>query len=131
MTDLKTVQAVKNSRPVRLVDIIVMAVVTAAALALAFTGAFNGKKGAAAVITEKGIAHEYPLDENRTITLSSLTVVIENGEAYVINSDCPDKICERSGKISRVNQSIVCLPENVVITIVGAGEFQTETGQTN
>ena len=100
-----------------------------AALALALTGALGGKKGAAVTITEDGKTQEYPLGENRTITLRSLTVVIENGEAYVINPDCPDKICEHSGRISRVNQSIVCLPAGVVVGIKGAGEFQTDTGQ--
>ena len=129
MTDIKTIKAVKNSKPVRLVDVIVMAVVTAAALALAITGALGGKKGAAVTITEDGKTQEYPLGENRTITLRSLTVVIENGEAYVINPDCPDKICEHSGRISQVNQSIVCLPAGVVVGIKGAGEFQTDTGQ--
>ena len=54
MTDIKTIKAVKNSKPVRLVDIIVMAVVTAAALALALTGTLGGKKGAAVTITEDG-----------------------------------------------------------------------------
>lgn len=129
MTDLKTVKAVKNSQPLRIVDVIVMAVIAAAALALALTGVLDGKPGARVKIAENGKTQEYPISENRTIGLSSLTVVIENGEVYVTDSACPDRICEHSGKISRVNQSIVCLPAGIVITITGSGEFQTDTGQ--
>lgn len=129
MTDLKTVKAVKNSQPLRIVDVIVMAVIAAAALALALTGVLDGKPGARVKIAENGTTQEYPISENRTIELSSLTVVIENGKVYVTDSTCPDKICEHSGKISRVNQSIVCLPSGIVITITGTGEFQTDTGQ--
>ena len=129
MTDLKAVKAIKNSQPLRIVDVIVMIAIVAAALTLALTGALDGKPGARVKIADNGKTQEYPISENRTIELPSITVVIENGEVYVTDSTCPDKICEHSGKISRVNQSIVCLPAGIVITITGAGEFQTDTGQ--
>ena len=129
MTDLKAVKAVKNSQPLRIVDVIVMVTIAAAVLTLALTGVLDGKPGARVKIAENGKTQEYQISENRTIELSSITVIIENGEVYVTDSTCPDKICEHSGKISRVNQSIVCLPAGIVITITGAGEFQTDTGQ--
>ena len=129
MTDLKAVKAVKNSQPLRLVDVIVMVVIAAAALTLAFTGILDGKPGARVKIAENGKTLEYPISENRMIELSSLTVVIENGEVYVTDSACSDKICEHTARISRVNQSIVCLPAGIVITITGSGEFLTDTGQ--
>ena len=44
---------------------------------------------------------------------------VENGAAYITDADCPDKVCEKTGKISRVNESIVCLPNKVVVTITG------------
>lgn len=45
------------------------------------------------------------------------TVVIENGFAYVDYADCPDKICSKHKKISRSGESIVCLPNKVVVTV--------------
>ena len=50
---------------------------------------------------------------------------VENGTAYITDADCPDKVCEKTGKISRVNESIVCLPNKVVVTITGddTGDF--------
>ena len=56
-------------------------------------------------------------------------MVIDGGEAYVKDASCADKVCEHTGRISRVNQSIVCLPGGVVVKIVGSGEFQADTGQ--
>lgn len=129
MTDKRATNAIKESKPLRLFDVIVMAVVTVAALALALTGLVGGKRGARVVVTENGKTQEYSLAENREIKLTELTVVIDGGEAYVKDASCADKVCEHTGKISRVNQSIVCLPGGVVVKIVGSGEFQADTGQ--
>ncbi len=129
MTDKRAINEIKESKPLRLFDVIVMAVVTVAALALALTGLVGGKKGARVVVTENGKTQEYSLGENREIKLTELTVVIDGGEAYVKDASCADKVCEHTGKISRVNQSIVCLPGDVVVKIVGSGEFQADTGQ--
>ncbi len=45
----------------------------------------------------------------------SLTVVIEDGCVYVDECTCPDKLCEKTGKIK--NGCIVCLPAQVMITL--------------
>ena len=46
------------------------------------------------------------------------TLKIENGEAKMISADCPDKICVNHRSISKNNESIICLPNKVIITIV-------------
>ena len=46
-----------------------------------------------------------------------LTVVTGNGCVYVEKSECPDKICVKTGKISAVGEQIVCLPARIVIEI--------------
>ena len=38
----------------------------------------------------------------------------------VSDSDCPGQDCVHTGPISRAGQSIVCLPAQVVISLVGA-----------
>ncbi len=45
-------------------------------------------------------------------------LIIENGTAHFENSDCPDKTCEKMGKISNVGESIVCLPHKVLAEVV-------------
>ena len=47
-----------------------------------------------------------------------LKVVVEKECVYVKDACCPDKLCEHTGKIYSENQSIVCLPAKVSITLV-------------
>ena len=47
---------------------------------------------------------------------------IENGTVWVEDADCPDGICEHHAPISRVGDSIICLPHRLTITIVGSDE---------
>lgn len=48
------------------------------------------------------------------------TIVIQNNEVYMKDSDCPDHVCESMGAIDSVGESIICLPHRVVVTIVSA-----------
>lgn len=47
-----------------------------------------------------------------------LTVVVEKDCVYVKDACCPDRLCEHSGKIKTENQSIVCLPAKVSVTLL-------------
>ena len=49
----------------------------------------------------------------------SLTLVIEDGQARVEESTCPDLICQHHAPISDAGEQIVCLPARVVITVLG------------
>lgn len=48
------------------------------------------------------------------------TVIIKNGEAYMIYADCKDKICVNHNKISKNNESIICLPNKVIVTVTNS-----------
>ena len=37
-------------------------------------------------------------------------------------SDCKNQICVNTGKISRAGEIIVCLPNYVIVEIIGSGE---------
>ena len=45
--------------------------------------------------------------------------VIENGKVFMKEASCPDGICVNHRPIFRDGESIVCLPNRVVITVVG------------
>ena len=45
------------------------------------------------------------------------TLIIKDGKADVILADCPDGICSSHAPISKVGETIVCLPHGVVIAI--------------
>lgn len=44
-----------------------------------------------------------------------------DGSIYFESSDCPDKICVLTGKLSMVGESAACLPNGVLIKIVPVG----------
>ena len=45
-------------------------------------------------------------------------LVIEDGKAYMETATCPDGICVEHAPIFRDGESIVCLPQRVVISII-------------
>ena len=62
-----------------------------------------------------------PLDRDCRYSIGSENIIeISGGSVRMIYADCPDKICVRTGAISRSGQSIVCAPHRVVITIAGS-----------
>ena len=83
-----------------------------------------GGQGAWAVVTADGAeVARYPLDEDRTVRLGDDTgyniLQIAGGAAAVIEADCGDHTCVRTGKISREGERIVCLPHKLMIRIEG------------
>ena len=64
-----------------------------------------------------------PLSENNFVVIGDEenynVLVISGGEAYIEEASCPDNICVKSGKVSLEGQTIVCLPNKVVISIEG------------
>lgn len=50
------------------------------------------------------------------------TLVIENGQVYITDATCPDKVCIDQGKINRSGEMIVCLPNLMIAKIVGEEE---------
>ncbi|GLC28980.1 hypothetical protein bsdE14_03900 [Clostridium omnivorum] len=53
-------------------------------------------------------------------------VEINNGQVKVIDADCHDKICVKAHAISKVGESIVCLPHKVVVRVIGEGKQETD-----
>ena len=47
---------------------------------------------------------------------------IVNGEASVLEADCPDKICVHHNPISNAGESIICLPHKFSVHILKEGE---------
>lgn len=45
-------------------------------------------------------------------------LVIENGKAHMDEASCPDGICMGMGEIDSAGQSIICLPNEIVVTVV-------------
>lgn len=48
-------------------------------------------------------------------------VLVEPGRIRVIEASCPDQVCVNQGYISDSTAPIICLPNKVMIEIVGGG----------
>ena len=65
----------------------------------------------------------YALSEDRTVRIEGEggynLLVIEGGEVYLSEADCPTQLCVKTGKIRYAGQSIVCLPHKLAVRIKG------------
>ncbi len=106
-------------------DIYLLAGITAAALLLLLISHFlrpTVTSGTAEITVNGTLYGEYALDEERSFTIESPDggynrVEIQNGEVYVSEADCPDRLCVRQGVIRRRGDTVVCLPHGLVITV--------------
>ena len=67
---------------------------------------------------------EYSLSVDGKYSLNGGTnvLVIKNGRVYMKYADCPDGLCVNQGEVYNVGQKIVCLPNRVMVEVVGEGE---------
>lgn len=109
-------------------DALVAAAVAILALVLAgwFYGGLGRSGPAGVIITHRGeevaVFSLSMLDGDRTVEIEGeyhLTIRSAHNGVWVEHSDCPTQDCVRTGVISVPGQSIVCLPEQVVVKIVG------------
>ena len=72
----------------------------------------------------------YPLDAETTVRvpgpLGETVVEIADGAVRVVSSPCPEKICIKTGRISKPGQWIACLPNRVFISIRGRRSEQPD-----
>jgi hypothetical protein len=86
---------------------------------------FVKKPGNYVTVSVDGVVKEsFPLSEDAEVTIEGYdggvnTLIIKDGKAYVADSSCPDHLCEKMGQISSTGQSVICLPNRVVIEITG------------
>ncbi|HHX93105.1 MAG TPA: NusG domain II-containing protein [Clostridiales bacterium] len=65
----------------------------------------------------------YDLSKDQIVHIDSAnghnTMQILDGQARMTEADCPNGDCLTFGSISQTSQMIVCLPNHVVITVLG------------
>ena len=105
----------------------VILIITLAIIVSSFGAAyfFLREEGRTVCVKVDGVVYgEYSLDADMTLEIVSEKghnlLVIESGAARVESASCPDGICSSHRPVSRVGESIVCLPNKVSITVKGA-----------
>lgn len=92
----------------------------------------TAENGVAVVTVDGEVYGRYALKQDVTEKIeladgSYNVLVIENGEADVTEASCPDKVCEEHRKVSKKNESIVCLPNKVIVTIENGMESDIDS----
>lgn len=85
---------------------------------------FFRPEGAEVVVSVDGAERlRLPLSKDNRVVIGEdekfNTLVISAGEAFIEEASCPDHICVKSGRVSLEGQTVVCLPNRVVISIEG------------
>jgi len=61
------------------------------------------------------------LEEPRYFELSDgihVTIVAENGSIKFLQADCPDKICVKTGTLTKPGEQAICLPSRTIVRIL-------------
>lgn len=103
----------------------ILIILIVALAAFSFIAVNNLKQPGETVIIEVAglVVQQLNMDKPQEITVTgsigNTTVKIDQKSVQVIHSDCPEKICIKTGKIRHIGEIIVCVPNRVVIRING------------
>ena len=65
----------------------------------------------------------YPLNKDATYNIKTNygynIIVVNNGQVWVSEADCPNKDCMHFGKMTKEGQVILCLPHKLAVRIIG------------
>lgn len=81
------------------------------------------KSGTSITVSVDGQVYgTYSLFEERMIALGEgkNQIVIKDGYVYMEYAECPDKLCIKQGAIQNQGESIICLPNKVIVTVNGS-----------
>ncbi len=106
-------------------------------LALAALGGLSwysvmGTKEAEAVVKVDGkVQGRYPLDKDATVEIRLEDgrynrLEIQGGKADMTEASCPDKLCVEHRPVSKRGESLVCLPNKVVVEIENGQEAEVD-----
>ena len=69
----------------------------------------------------------YNLEEEQKIEIHDTNLVeISEGTVKMIWASCPDQLCVHHKKISKDGESIICLPNKIVVSVTGSDEGSEE-----
>ena len=107
-------------------DIVLIALLLAAALALYFGAQLLGADEVSSVVVTIDGAEvlRKPLAVNDSYEIrqddgSVNVITVENGAVYMKEANCRDGLCVQQGRMRSAAKTIVCLPHKLVVTLSG------------
>lgn len=102
-------------------------------LAILYLFIFDKAGNLVIVKVDDEIFGQYPLYQDIKVDITDkngeVTNILEisDGQANMVDANCPDHICVNHKPINLDKQTIVCLPNKVVISIVSDNKSQIDT----
>ncbi len=112
---------------IKTADILLLLMLIALGLGLTFASHSEELNGDIAVVSLYGEEYGiYDLNEDQTITIERGShvnkIIIKDGFVQMVESTCKNQVCVNQGSISKGYESIVCLPNRIVIEIISEEE---------
>jgi hypothetical protein len=111
-------------------DRLVLYALVALGLALLAIPGSGGSAGFARIEGAGGLAVTVPLDADgrREVPgpLGTTVVEVAGGSVRIVSSPCPNQVCVRMGAIRNTGQAVVCVPNRVVVRVLGEGASPTD-----
>ncbi|MEW6041938.1 MAG: NusG domain II-containing protein, partial [Elusimicrobiota bacterium] len=76
----------------------------------------------ALIYKDDSLIEKLDLSTEKKLDIHGAKILIRNGGIEITSSDCPQKICAHTGRITRPGQTIICVPKKMIIEITGAGK---------
>lgn len=70
----------------------------------------------------KGVDHRFSIPQNKNVVFHQYS----DGSICFEESNCPDKICIKAGRLKTIGQSAACLPNRIVLKIVAKDGRKTD-----
>lgn len=100
--------------------VLIVVILVVAGLAFLFHEMIGGKGANCITVKVDGVVEGvYSLAEDQEIPINGGTnmLVIKNGKADMVEADCPDKLCVKQKAVSKNHESIICLPNKVIVEV--------------
>ncbi len=110
----------------------ILAVAAAAFFGIKFYQGISTKEPVAVVTVDGDEYGRFPLDQDVTEEIelpdgAYNILVVKDGAADITDASCPDGICVNHRAISRQSETIVCLPNKVVVEIQNGEESDVDS----
>lgn len=121
----------KKFRLIEKKDLILFLSLLMCAVAVLCITVFMKKEGNGVVVQQNGEKiMELSLNDTGTYVIEDgdyyNKLVIKDGVVYVEDANCRDLVCVHHGPISKVNETITCLPHKLIIYVVGDNVSETD-----
>jgi hypothetical protein len=107
-------------------DVALLVVLTVCTVGSFFAKNLFASHGFTVLVELRNIAvYKGNLSEERKVTIhgayGDVRIQIHDGRVAVVHAECPNKVCVRTGWRGLAGETIICVPNRLVIRILGDG----------